>query len=237
MAPDTTLLPIRVLDCLKICYKLKERNEEISTSTMCDKLKHIEPSGQLSDATVTQLFKLLSKYEYAHYEPYHGVELTESGMVLATELIRKHRLLETFLVEVMNFPMNEVDAEAEKLEHAISEKFVNRMDEMLKFPTEDPHGDPIPNKFGQVIQQFNQPLNSVEPGRIVTVQRIIDDEPALVEYLISIGVKPGAVLQIIALSPFDNIYTVKVNHQEHHIGPRTSSMILVQSADTPSKDG
>jgi DtxR family Mn-dependent transcriptional regulator len=147
---------------------------------------------------------------------------------LATELVRRHRLLELFLVRIMGFPMEEVDAEAEQIEHVISDAFVERMDTLLEHPTEDPHGDPIPNKAGGIVASFSQPLSTAEPGQQLIVQRVSDDNPDLLRYLAELGLVPGALVQMEAVAPFGGVYTVHIGKQTHAIGDAVAQAVLVR---------
>src|SRR5581483_10018330 len=143
---------------------------------------------------------------------------TGTGNAMATELVRRHRLLELFLVHIMGFPLDEVDAEAEQVEHAISDEFVERMDALLGHPVEDPHGDPIPNSIGRVVVANCQPLATVLPGQQVIVQRVSDDDPDLLRYLTSLGLIPGAMVYVEAVAPYGGVYTVRIGAQTHAIG-------------------
>jgi DtxR family Mn-dependent transcriptional regulator len=248
MSPELRALSIRAVDCLRLIYKFHERGERVMTSTMRERLQVLESTGQLSEAAVTQLFKSLADAGFVVHTPYHGVELTPHGEQLAKELVRHHRLLELFLVRALGYRLDEVDAEAERLEHAISEDFEDRLDTMLGHPTEDPHGDPIPSKTGEVVSTPTRALNTLSPGESAVVCRVLDDDAALLRYLETLGLVPGACVSVEGKEPFGGPLMVRVGvsgsgnvrgklrnrtgsdpSTEHAVGPQAAAGVWVTS--------
>ena len=201
-ADDIRTLPVRAVDCLKYMYKMRER------------LQALEPDGRLSDATVTQLFKSLAEQGYVDHTPYRGVELTEKGARVAAELVRHHRLLELYLVRHLGYSWDQVDAEAERLEHVISEYFEDRLDALLGHPTEDPHGDPIPSKTGEVIAPHTQPLSALQPGDSAIVRRVNDDNAEMLRYLAALRLAPGARVTLLERAPFGGPLRLRIENDE-----------------------
>jgi DtxR family Mn-dependent transcriptional regulator len=201
---------------------------------MRERLQALEPSGQLSDASVTQLFKWLAEQGYVSHTPYHGVALAARGELVAAELVRHHRLLELFLTRILGYRLDEVDAEAERLEHAISERFEDALDALLGYPTEDPHGDPIPSKTGEVIPQVTEPLSGLALGQPAIVRRVSDDDAARLRYLAQLGLTPGASVRVLDRAPFGGPIRVQVGaagaddgEREHAVGPELAADVQV----------
>lgn len=151
---------------------------------------------QVTPGTVTAMVKTLAEAGLLEYEPYAGVRLTAAGRQLATHVQRRHRLIELFLVQVMGMSWSEVHAEAETLEHAVSDRLIERIDEMLGRPSVDPHGDPIPDARGVVEEPELVSLLSCEVGREVRVARIGDQSPEFLELVERRGFMPGSRLVV-----------------------------------------
>jgi DtxR family Mn-dependent transcriptional regulator len=160
------------------------------------------PMGRLSSAlgvvpgTATTMVKALAESGLARYEPYAGVRLTPAGEKLAALVLRRHRLVEQFLVQVMGMRWDEVHDEAERLEHAVSDRLVERIDEMLGRPATDPHGDPIPDPEGAVAAPPGQTLLSCPPGTPVRVVRVTDQSAAFLQLVDDRGLRPGTVAEV-----------------------------------------
>lgn len=233
MTPDYRELSPRAVDCLKVIYKLNERGERVTTSAMRERLATLEPGGQLSDAAVTQLFKWLDDRGYVRHVPYRGVELSDAGRQVALEMTRRHRLLELFLTRIMGYSWDLVDAEAERLEHVISDNFEERMDAMLGYPTEDPHGDPIPQKSGEIIAPVTQPLLDLAPGATAVVRRVQDDDAEQLRYLSRLGITPGTPVRVVLREPFGGPLRLAVGAEEAEqaLGPQLAAGILVSMAN------
>jgi DtxR family Mn-dependent transcriptional regulator len=197
------------------------------------------PMGQLATAlrvvpgTATTMVKALAESGLVEYEPYSGVALTPAGHKLAALVLRRHRLIELFLVRVMGYAWDEVHDEAEQLEHVVSDRLIDRMDEMLGRPEVDPHGDPIPNAEGQVKPQEAQSLMTCPIGAPVRVTRVVDQDSAFLRFVDRHHLKPGAAIQVEERDPSAD--SVRVRGEDDRlitIGTRAASKLLVQMART-----
>lgn len=195
------------------------------------------PMGQLSSAlgvtpgTATTMVKTLADSGLVEYEPYAGVTLTPAGQKLAALVLRRHRLIELFLVRVMGYSWDEVHDEAEQLEHVVSDHLIDRMDEMLGRPEVDPHGDPIPNADGLVKHQEAQTLLTCPLGTKVTVTRVIDQDKRFLRFIERHNLKPGESIQVEERDDAaDSVLLRASNDQTVTIGKRAASKLLVHVA-------
>lgn len=214
---------------LKAIYELEERGERVTTSKLADRLAVASPS-------VTAMLKRLHSQTrpFVEHTPHRGVVLTGEGRQRALAVIRRHRLLETFFCEVLGFTWDEVHEEAERLQHSISERLEQRIAEYLGHPATDPHGDPIPSKDGQIAESAYVTLSDVEPGSVVRVSRVSDEQSEVLRYLSSLGIEPGVTLTLVEKAPFDGPYLVRLGGTEgaqtapHGIGPGVADMVMVE---------
>src|ERR1700680_4031679 len=150
----------------------------------------------VTPGTATTMVKALAESDLAEYEPYSGVRLTPAGEKLAVLVLRRHRLVELFLVQVMGMSWAEVHDEAEQLEHVVSERLIERIDEMLGRPTRDPHGDPIPNPDGAIASRELDTLLTCPVGTRLRVTRIADQDPAFLRFIEANELKPGQPVEV-----------------------------------------
>jgi DtxR family Mn-dependent transcriptional regulator len=155
--------------------------------------------------------KRLAELGLVERAPYKGVALTDNGRRGALEVLRHHRLLERYLADRLGLTIDEVHAEADRLEHALSEELEAKIDEELGFPTHDPHGDPIPDRDLRVRHGRQGTLEELEPGERATVARVPDGDPDLLRYLRELGLVPGSGIEVVALAPFGGPVTIRTD--------------------------
>jgi DtxR family transcriptional regulator, Mn-dependent transcriptional regulator len=168
-------------------------------------------SMHIRAATVTDMLKRLAGKNLIAYEPYYGVEISKQGKAEALRIIRKHRLWETFLVEKLDFSWDEVHEVAEQLEHIQSPLLIEKLDAFLGFPKRDPHGEPIPDKHGKMVESKEIPLSECAPKTGATVTAVKNDSPTFLKYLSQLGVKLGSKISIINKTEFDGSQEILID--------------------------
>lgn len=214
------ILSQSIEDYLKTIYKLQTEEKGASTTKIAEAM-------DVSSASATNMVKKLSGMGLVEYQSYKGASLTKSGNKIALEIIRHHRLLELYLLEVMGYSWDEVHDEAEKLEHHISEQFEDRIAELLDHPTHDPHGDPIPTKDGIMPRMEVESLTEAEENHRYIVSRVKNQDPELLRYLEKIGLLPGARITIKEKAPFDGPITLDIENSEQVLGYDMARHILI----------
>ena len=183
-----------VEDYLKAFLKLEDMNEKASTSTVA---RHLS----VADASVTDMLRKLQKTGLLEYKPYYGATLTAEGRRLALRILRRHRLIELFLHKVMGYGWEQVHDEAEKLEHVVSDLFVERVDAYLGYPEKDPHGEVIPDAKGFRTRELDICLLRAEPGEYV-IRKVTNDQPEFLAYLEKQALTPGVSFVLLEKAPF-----------------------------------
>lgn len=220
-----------VQDYLKSIYKLsyspdveRANDGSVTTSLIAERM-------QVSAASATNMIKRLAEMHLLQHRPYQGVHLTETGEKMALEIIRHHRLLELYLAQALGYAWDRVDAEAERLEHAISEDFEEHIDRAMGYPKVGAHGEPIPSKEGEIAIHDYQRLSDIKSGQRVRISQVSDRSPELLRYLDKQGLHLGTQLEVHDKAPFSGPMLVCIDEQEHHIGLEVADHIFVALED------
>lgn len=218
------MLSEAVQDYLKSIYKLSrspESGDMVSTTLIAERM-HVSP------ASATNMVKKLAEMRLLEHRPYQGVELTESGIKMSLEIVRHHRLLELYLRQALGYDWDAVDAEADRLEHAISEDFEDRIDEALGFPTVGAHGEPIPTKDGSIAETDYARLSELIEGQRACIRQVSDRDPELLRYLDRNGLILGTEVRVAEKAPFRGPMRLDIAQGgEHHIGLEAAEAIYV----------
>ena len=221
MVEQDQRLSTAIENYLKTIYVLQQHEEHVGTTLVAERLG-VKP------ASVSGMLKKLADLQLVQYTPYHGVMLTPAGEKIALEVLRHHRLIELYLVEALGYTWDEVHPEAEELEHVISEKLEARIAAWLGNPTRDPHGDPIPSVEGVLPHEPCRPLDSLAPGESGSVTQVLVQDPARLRYLATLGLKPGASVQVMERQPFEGPLTIRVGETSHVLDGRFATTIIVE---------
>ncbi len=210
----------KMRDYLKAIHSLRVGEERVAVSVVADHLG-------VAVASVSNMVKRLAELDLVRHTPYKGIDLTEAGEQEALRLIRAHRLIELFLTEVVGLQWDEVHDEAERLEHAVSDRLVERIAELLGHPTVDPHGDPIPTEEGLVDEEALPDLTELEVGQRAEIRRVTAQDPAMLQYLSSVGLTPDKTITVMEKGPFEGPLTLLIDGAQRVIGWKVAQEVQV----------
>jgi DtxR family Mn-dependent transcriptional regulator len=210
-------------DYLKAIYERLEDSGRVTTSALAERLN-------VAPASVTEMVQKLARMQppLVDYERHRGVSLTEAGRKIALEVIRHHRLIELYLAEALGYGWHEVHAEAERLEHVISEEFEDKIAAALGDPERDPHGDPIPTREGVVVEPARRMLSAVPAGETVRVARVRDQDTAFLSRLTELGLVLRAPITVVQ-APDDGPLAVAIAGQVHALERAITDNVFVES--------
>lgn len=197
-------------DYLKVIYKLELESGSAQTSAIADALSIAPPS-------VSGMVKRLADAELVTHVPYRGVELTEAGRRQALRMLRRHRILESYLIEHLGYDWDDVHREAERMEHAVSDELIERMAGKLGNPTHDPHGAPIPSAAGTIDPTRYLPMTEIEVGLVGRFRMIGDADPERLRFIASLGLRPGVEFRILARQPFNGPVTIQLDDDRQEV--------------------
>ena len=218
-------------DYLKAIYHLRTESPGVSTTALAARMG-------VSAASTTNMVKKLAALKLVRHVPYYGIELTPAGEKIALEIVRHHRLIESFLHEALGLPWDEIHDEANKLEHVLSDNLEDHIADFLGNPTEDPHGDPIPTKAGVVLAGTRQSLADLAPGTRATVRRVGTQDAAHLRYLGELGLVPNAHIHLVEQAPLEGPVRVHVEKgSEQSIDREVARQIWVAHTKEPESRG
>jgi len=210
-----------VEDYLKAVYELERAGTPAATTDLAARLG-------VAPASVTGMVRRLARQGLLTHQRYRGVRLTREGRQAALRTIRRHRVIESYLVRALGYRWDEVDDEAERLEHAASDDFVDRMAAAIGEPTNDPHGAPIPSREGAVNEARYRSLADLAAGAAAEVMQVSDDDPELLRYLADLAIKPGSTVRVAERAPFGGPITLEVGELTRVVGPALAERVLVR---------
>lgn len=208
-------------DYLKAIYQLSESGEAAGTSAIAERLG-------VAAASVTGMLKRLVEQGFVEHVPYYGARLTPQGRGKAVALIRRHRVIELFLVEVLGYTWDMVHDEAERLEHAASDALVDRMARVLGEPEVDPHGHPIPAAGGEIDDRRFPSLLELETGHRAILRRVSDEDPEALRFLAELNLVPGAEVEVLEHTAFRGQIRVRVDGAEQMLGPDLAARLEME---------
>ena len=211
-------------DYLKALYHLEIDYDAVSTNSIADYL-------DMKPSSVTDMLKKLAEKKYINYEKYKGTSLTKKGRLIALSIIRKHRLWETFLVEKLGFGWDQVHIIADQLEHIKSEELIENLDDFLGNPKYDPHGDPIPNKDGEIEKMNQKLLVELKTDQIGIITGVKKGTISLLNYLDKEKIKLGDSVKVIEILEFDGTYIVEINKRKLTFSEKTCQNLLLETND------
>lgn len=228
-----------MLDYLGAIYRLGESLDKVTTSALAEQMHVSAPAA-------SSMLKRLEESRLVERSSVDGVSLTDQGRLAALQLIRRHRLLEVFLIQTMGFTWDQVDSEAHRLEHAVSSAFEDRMDRLCGYPTHCPHGDPIPTKDGQIVDVATVTLVEMAPGGAGVLHRVTSRDARVLRYLARLGLMPGKAVRLVEVGPFNGPVTVDLladigadaDHpvvERHILGHELAQTLLVQSGQPQTR--
>jgi DtxR family Mn-dependent transcriptional regulator len=219
---EPTAVSSAIEDYAKAIYALEHRSgHAVSTNAIAERMG-------VTPASASGMVKRLGELGLVEHQPYHGVSLSDSGRRVALEVMRHHRLLELYLVESLGVPWDRVHAEAEVLEHVLSEELEELIAAKLGDPTHDPHGDPIPSRDLTIEEGRTQSLQALDPGTAGTFTRISDSDPDMLRFLADRGIAPGDAFEVLDKHPFDGPLFVRFGDHVHVVGGTLARAMRVE---------